>query len=59
MLVLSRRKSEVIEIGPDIKVMVVRIGKDSVRIGIKAPRHLNVKRSELPDLKPVEDSDCD
>lgn len=59
MLVLTRKISESIEIGPDVKVTIVRIGKECVRIGIDAPKHLKVKRSELPDLKPADDSDCD
>ena len=47
MLVLSRRKSEVIRIGEDIRIMIVRIGPNSVRVGIDAPRNLNVVREEL------------
>lgn len=47
MLVLSRRKSEVIRIGDDIRIMIIRIGPNSVRVGIEAPRTLNVVREEL------------
>lgn len=47
MLVLSRKTSEVILIGDDIKIMVVRIGPASVRIGIDAPKSMNVVRAEL------------
>ena len=47
MLVLSRKVSEVIRIGDSIEVTVVRIGPASVRIGIKAPRELNIVREEL------------
>lgn len=47
MLVLSRRESESIYIGDDIKVTVVRIGPTAVRIGIDAPKHLNIVRDEL------------
>lgn len=47
MLVLSRRKEEVIRIGDDIRIMIVRIGPNSVRVGIEAPRNLNVVREEL------------
>jgi carbon storage regulator len=46
MLVLSRKKSEVIRIGDDITVMVVRIGPDSVRIGIEAPRNVVIVRDD-------------
>jgi carbon storage regulator len=47
MLVLSRKVSEVIRIGEAIEITVVRIGPTSVRIGIKAPRELNIVREEL------------
>lgn len=47
MLVLSRRKSEVIRIGDDIRIMIIRIGPNSVRVGIDAPRSMNVVREEL------------
>jgi carbon storage regulator len=49
MLVLSRRQEEVIVIGEDIEIMIVRIGPNSVRVGIKAPRDFNIVRKELID----------
>lgn len=47
MLVLSRKPGERILIGPDVKITVIRIGPNSVRIGIDAPGHLNIVREEL------------
>lgn len=47
MLVLSRKPGEKILIGPDIKISVIRLGPNSVRIGIDAPDHLNIVREEL------------
>jgi carbon storage regulator len=47
MLVLSRKRHETILIGDNIEVSVVQIGNGSVRIGIVAPRDVNVVRSEL------------
>ena len=47
MLVLSRKSGERILIGADIKITVIRIGPNSVRIGIDAPGHLNIVREEL------------
>jgi carbon storage regulator len=49
MLVLSRKKHESIVIGEDIQITVVEIRGDKVRLGITAPRAVNVRRSELPD----------
>lgn len=49
MLVLSWRLSEVIRIGDSITVTVVKIGPNSVRIGIEAPRDMVIVRAELLD----------
>ena len=50
MLVLSRKMGERILIGDDVAVTVVRIGPNSVRIGIEAPRTMNIVREELCDF---------
>lgn len=47
MLVLSRKPGERIRIGDDIAVTVVRIGPNTVRIGIDAPRDMSILREEL------------
>lgn len=47
MLVLSRKPGERILIGEDIAVTIVRIGPNTVRIGIDAPRTMNIVRDEL------------
>ena len=47
MLVLSRRKNQVIEIGNDIKIVVVEIRGDKVRLGIEAPIAIPVHRQEV------------
>lgn len=49
MLVLSRMKDEVICIGDDIKVMVVKIRGDKVQLGIEAPPDVPVHRKEIAD----------
>ena len=55
MLVLSRKTSERILIGDEIAITVVRIGPNSVRIGVEAPRNMSVVRSELCPLDVVEE----
>ena len=47
MLVLSRKPGERILIGNDIAITVIRIGPNSVRIGIDAPPEMNIIRDEL------------
>lgn len=47
MLVLSRKPGEKIKIGDNIEVTVVRIGPNTVRLGIEAPKSINIARSEL------------
>lgn len=46
-LVLSRKVGERIRIGDQITITVVRIGPNNVRIGIEAPRDVNIVREEL------------
>ena len=50
MLVLSRKAGERVLIGEEIKVEIVRIGPNTVRIGITAPKEMNIRREELIDV---------
>ncbi|MGE5423071.1 MAG: carbon storage regulator CsrA [Ignavibacteriales bacterium] len=47
MLLLTRKKGESILIGDDIKITVIDLLGDKVRIGIEAPRDLSVYREEI------------
>jgi len=47
MLVLSRRRDESIIIGNDIKITVIDIRGDKVRLGIAAPITIPVHRQEI------------
>jgi len=47
MLVLSRRIDENIVIGNDIRVYIVDIKGDTVKLGIEAPNNIPVHRSEV------------
>lgn len=47
MLVLSRKPGEKILIGDNVSITIVRIGPNTVRIGIEAPRNMNIVREEL------------
>ena len=54
MLVLSRKPGERVMIGENVTVTIVRIGPNSVRLGIDAPRDLNIVREELCVELPME-----
>ena len=49
MLVLSRQSDETIVIGDNIRVTIVEVRGDKVRIGIEAPRDVSVHRQEIYD----------
>ena len=58
MLVLSRGEGQVITIGDNIRVTIVEVRGDKVRVGIDAPRDVQVMRAEVLDKTP-EDSGND
>jgi carbon storage regulator len=47
MLVLSRRLDETLIIGDDIKITVLGISGNQIRLGIAAPREVSVHREEV------------
>ncbi|MGH7755755.1 MAG: carbon storage regulator CsrA [Vulcanimicrobiaceae bacterium] len=49
MLVLTRKPNQTIMIGDDIRVVVVSVDRDQVRIGVEAPRQISVHRGEIYD----------
>ena len=50
MLVLTRRAGEALHIDGDIKVTIVKISGNRVRVGIEAPQDVRVVRSELAEF---------
>lgn len=47
MLVLSRKTEESIMLGKDIEIKVLGIEDDRVKIGISAPREVEIYRKEI------------
>ncbi|TEB04916.1 hypothetical protein Psch_03679 [Pelotomaculum schinkii] len=47
MLVLARKKGQSIMIGRDIKMVVVEVTGETVRLGIEAPPDMEIFREEL------------
>jgi len=49
MLVLSRKVGESIKLADDIEITVLALDNTRVRLGIRAPRHIDVRRS-VPEM---------
>ncbi|MBT2643575.1 carbon storage regulator CsrA [Bacillus sp. ISL-41] len=49
MLVLTRKNGETIKIGDDIEITIVSAKNDQVKIGIKAPKNVEIFRKEILD----------
>ncbi|NGP44936.1 carbon storage regulator CsrA [Bacillaceae bacterium SIJ1] len=47
MLVLTRKLHEAIQIGDDIEVKIVSIDGDQIKLGINAPKHIDIHRREV------------
>lgn len=47
MLILTRRVSEVLTIGDDIKITILGVKGNQVRIGVAAPKEIEVHREEI------------
>lgn len=47
MLVLSRKVNQSIMVGDNVRVVVVAVDRDQVKLGIEAPREIAVHRSEI------------
>ena len=48
MLVLTRKAEESIAIGNQIKVVILGVRGNTVRIGVDAPDEISIRRMELP-----------
>lgn len=57
MLVLSRKLSQQIMIGSDVKITIVKIERNQVRIGIEAPDEVAILRGELIDNFTIPEAD--
>ena len=47
MLVLTRKTGEAIQIGDDIEITVVSIKGDQIKLGINAPKNIEIHRKEI------------
>ncbi len=47
MLVLSRKLGQRFQVGNDVRITIVKIDRNAVRIGIEAPDKVTVYREEI------------
>lgn len=47
MLIVTRKKGQNIILGDNIKIAIIDIKSDSVRIGIEAPKDVRILREEI------------
>ncbi|MBM7540026.1 carbon storage regulator CsrA [Amphibacillus cookii] len=47
MLVLTRKLNESIKIGDNIEVKIVAIDGDQIKLGISAPKNIDIHRKEI------------
>jgi len=57
MLVLSRKPGETIQISDNIEIRILEVKGDTVRIGIEAPKSVDILRGEL--VQSVSDSNAE
>jgi carbon storage regulator CsrA len=53
MLIISRKKDQKIILADDIEITILEVGRNRVRFGIKAPKHIQIhtrlKTSPVPE----------
>jgi carbon storage regulator len=59
MLVLTRKTNEQIMIGEDVRVVVLGVQGNRVRLGFIAPGDVTIQRAELESLPAPEDAPAD
>jgi len=47
MLVLTRKKNEAIKIGDDIEIKILSVDGDQIKLGIEAPKSIEIHRKEI------------
>ncbi|SES71700.1 carbon storage regulator [Salinibacillus kushneri] len=47
MLVLTRKAGESIQIGDDVEVKIVGVDGDQIKLGIDAPKDVDIHRQEI------------
>lgn len=56
MLILKRKTKETICIGNDIEISILAVEGDQVKLGVAAPKHVDIHRKEIFDAIQEENS---
>lgn len=56
MLILTRKKDQTIKIGDDIEITITAVEGEQVKIGISAPKHVDIHRKEVYEMIQKENS---
>lgn len=56
MLILTRRPGEAICIGDDIEILIKEVRRNHVRIGINAPKDIQIRRADTVSKNPSEEA---
>jgi len=56
MLVLTRKLTETIKIGDEMEISILAIEGDQVKLGIKAPKSVDIHRGEVYEAIQLENS---
>jgi len=56
MLVMTRKIGEAIDIGDEIKIVVLEVNGSRVKLGFSGPRDITIRRAELPDPREFAES---
>lgn len=58
MLVLTRKTKEAIRIGDDIEISILGIEGDQVKLGISAPKSIEIHRKEIYEAIQLQNSEA-
>jgi carbon storage regulator len=53
MLVLTQKEGEVLQVGPDVRILIKRVKGNWVRLCIEAPRDVVLQRHAAPEPEVV------
>ena len=54
MLVITRKVGEAVQLGGDVRLVVVSLRGERVRLGLQAPPGVSIRRGEIPPREPPE-----